>query len=150
MLDLFLQLLSAARIALGSGRVLDLEGFYVTATSNIGSPLLIGSKTNVRETLVRRVLQETQNQKLGIVSTMFWVGETGSGPSNTRSAWDGNYLTDRNRVYLVSWSDPRYTPGVVLKAQSNRIGVSQQTLTDFITACDCFRAALHKLSRFVD
>jgi ATP-dependent Clp protease ATP-binding subunit ClpA len=61
-LDLFLQLLSAARITLGSGRVLNLEGFYVVATSNIGSPLLIGSKTNVRETLVRRVLQEAQNQ----------------------------------------------------------------------------------------
>ena len=44
-LDLFLQLLSAARITLGSGRVLNLEKFYVAATSNIGSPLLIGSKT---------------------------------------------------------------------------------------------------------
>src|SRR5246127_5363697 len=61
-LDLFLQLLSAARLTLGSGRVLNLEKFYVTATSNIGSPLLIGSKTNVRETLVRRVLQEAQAQ----------------------------------------------------------------------------------------
>jgi ATP-dependent Clp protease ATP-binding subunit ClpA len=61
-LDLFLQLLSAARITLGSGRVLNLGGFYVAATSNIGSPLLIGSKTNVRETLMRRVVQEAQNQ----------------------------------------------------------------------------------------
>src|ERR1700757_5542943 len=61
-LDLFLQLLSAARITLGSGRVLNLEGFYVAATSNIGSPLLIGSKTNVRETLVRRVIQEARDQ----------------------------------------------------------------------------------------
>ena len=25
--------------------------------------------------------------KIGIVSTVFWVGETGSGPTNTRSAW---------------------------------------------------------------
>jgi ATP-dependent Clp protease ATP-binding subunit ClpA len=39
-LDLFLQLLSAARLTLGSGRVLNLEKFYVAATSNIGSPLL--------------------------------------------------------------------------------------------------------------
>jgi ATP-dependent Clp protease ATP-binding subunit ClpA len=61
-LDLFPQLLSAARITLESGRVLNLEGFYVAATSNIGSPLLIGSKTNVRETLVRRVLQEARDQ----------------------------------------------------------------------------------------
>ena len=61
-LDLFLQLLSAARITLGSGRVLDVSGFYVAATSNIGSPLLVGSRTNVRETLVRRVTQEVQSQ----------------------------------------------------------------------------------------
>jgi ATP-dependent Clp protease ATP-binding subunit ClpB len=61
-LDLFLQLLSAARITLGSGRVLNLEKFYVVATSNIGSPLLVASKTNVRETLVRRVVQEAQSQ----------------------------------------------------------------------------------------
>ncbi len=29
--------------------------------------------------------------KIGIVSTVFWVGEMGSGPSNTRSAWDLNW-----------------------------------------------------------
>jgi hypothetical protein len=29
--------------------------------------------------------------KIGIVSTVFWVGETGSGPTNTRSAWDANW-----------------------------------------------------------
>ena len=39
-LDLFLQLLSPAAITLGSGRVLNLEGFYVAATSNIGSPIV--------------------------------------------------------------------------------------------------------------
>jgi ATP-dependent Clp protease ATP-binding subunit ClpB len=61
-LDLFPQLLSAARLTLGSGRVLNLEKFYVVATSNIGSPLLVGSKTNVRETLVRRVIQEARDQ----------------------------------------------------------------------------------------
>jgi ATP-dependent Clp protease ATP-binding subunit ClpB len=61
-LDLFLQLLSAARLTLGSGRVLNFEKFYVVATSNIGSPLLVGLKTNVRETLVRRVIQEARDQ----------------------------------------------------------------------------------------
>src|SRR6266403_1368386 len=61
-LDLFLQLLSAARLTLGSGRVLNLEKFYVVATSNIGSPLLVGSKTNVRETVVRRVIQAVRDQ----------------------------------------------------------------------------------------
>ena len=30
--------------------------------------------------------------KVAIVSTVFWVGETGSGPANTHSAWDENWL----------------------------------------------------------
>jgi hypothetical protein len=30
--------------------------------------------------------------KLSIVSTVFWIGETGSGPSNARSAWDSNWV----------------------------------------------------------
>jgi hypothetical protein len=29
--------------------------------------------------------------KIEIVSTVFWVGETGSGANNTRSAWDPNW-----------------------------------------------------------
>src|SRR5258707_749409 len=29
--------------------------------------------------------------KIGIVSTVFWVGEMGGGPANTRSAWDPNW-----------------------------------------------------------
>src|SRR5260221_8407356 len=29
--------------------------------------------------------------KIGIVSTVFWVGEIGGGPANTRSAWDPNW-----------------------------------------------------------
>jgi hypothetical protein len=29
--------------------------------------------------------------KIGIVSTVFWIGETGSRPTNTRSAWDPNW-----------------------------------------------------------
>jgi ATP-dependent Clp protease ATP-binding subunit ClpB len=61
-LELCLQLLSAARLTLGSGRVLNLEKVYVTSTSNIGSPLLVGSKTNLRETLVRRVIQDARDQ----------------------------------------------------------------------------------------
>jgi hypothetical protein len=30
--------------------------------------------------------------KLSIASTVFWIGETGSGPSNVRSAWDSNWM----------------------------------------------------------
>jgi hypothetical protein len=31
--------------------------------------------------------------KMGIVSTVFWIGETGSGPTNTRSAWDKSWVS---------------------------------------------------------
>jgi hypothetical protein len=30
--------------------------------------------------------------KMAIVSTVFWIGETGSGPTNTRSVWDKNWV----------------------------------------------------------
>jgi hypothetical protein len=30
--------------------------------------------------------------KMGIVATVFWIGETGSGPTNTRSAWDKSWV----------------------------------------------------------
>jgi len=31
--------------------------------------------------------------KLSIVSTVFWVGETGSGPTNTHSAWEQDWVS---------------------------------------------------------
>jgi len=31
--------------------------------------------------------------KMGIVSTVFWIGETGSGPTNARSAWDKDWVS---------------------------------------------------------
>jgi hypothetical protein len=36
--------------------------------------------------------------KFAIVSTVFWVGETGSGPANTHSAWDNNWVTSYGGV----------------------------------------------------
>ena len=30
--------------------------------------------------------------KMGIVATVFWIGETGSGPTNARSAWDKSWV----------------------------------------------------------
>jgi hypothetical protein len=31
--------------------------------------------------------------KMGIVATVFWIGGTGSGPTNARSAWDKNWVS---------------------------------------------------------
>jgi len=56
-LDLLLQILSAARFTTASGRTLDLTGYVVIATSNIGSEMLMESRTRDRETLVRRTIQ---------------------------------------------------------------------------------------------
>jgi ATP-dependent Clp protease ATP-binding subunit ClpA len=53
-LDLLLQILSAARLKLASGESLDLRGFVVVATSNMGSRVLMESRSTERETLVRR------------------------------------------------------------------------------------------------
>jgi ATP-dependent Clp protease ATP-binding subunit ClpA len=55
-MDLFLQILSAARFTLASGETLDLSNYIVAATSNIGSRMLMESRSSDRETLVRRTL----------------------------------------------------------------------------------------------
>jgi hypothetical protein len=36
--------------------------------------------------------------KMGIVATVFWIGETGSGPTNTRSAWDKKWVNSYGGV----------------------------------------------------
>jgi hypothetical protein len=36
--------------------------------------------------------------KMAIVATVFWIGETGSGPTNRRSAWDTNWVSNYGGV----------------------------------------------------
>jgi hypothetical protein len=36
--------------------------------------------------------------KIAIVATVFWIGETGSGPTNTCSAWDKNWVSSYGGV----------------------------------------------------
>ncbi len=110
-LDLFLQLLSAARLTLGSGRVLNLEKFYVATTSNIGSPLLVGSKTNVRETLIRRVIQEAQSQmrpeifdrfdRVLVFNRLSYEDQIDVG----RLHLTREVSTQKSRGYAVDWDD---------------------------------------------
>jgi ATP-dependent Clp protease ATP-binding subunit ClpA len=56
-LDVFLQILSAGRFTLANGETLDLRNYVIVATSNIGSRMLMESKTLDRETLVTRTEQ---------------------------------------------------------------------------------------------
>jgi ATP-dependent Clp protease ATP-binding subunit ClpB len=56
-LDLLLQILSAARIRLANGESLNLRRFVIIATSNMGSRVLMESRSTDRETVVRRTLR---------------------------------------------------------------------------------------------
>src|SRR5271157_1990293 len=55
-MDVFLQILSAARFTVATGETLDLSNYVVVATSNIGSRMLMESRSTDRETLIRRTI----------------------------------------------------------------------------------------------
>jgi ATP-dependent Clp protease ATP-binding subunit ClpA len=59
-LDIFLQLLDAARLTVGTGQTLDFSGFYVWLTSNIGSAELMSLQHSNEATLERHVLTRAQ------------------------------------------------------------------------------------------
>lgn len=59
-LDIFLQILDAARITTASGETLDLSGFYVVFTSNIGSAELMNLQHSSFATMERHVLTRAQ------------------------------------------------------------------------------------------
>lgn len=56
-LDVFLQILSAGRFTVATGETLDLRNYVVVATSNIGSRMLMESRSTDRATLVERTSQ---------------------------------------------------------------------------------------------
>ncbi len=59
-LDVFLQILDAARVTLASGETLDLSGFYMVFTSNIGSADLMSLQHSAQTTMERHVLTRAQ------------------------------------------------------------------------------------------
>jgi len=56
-MDVFLQILSAGRFTLATGETLDLRNYVVVATTNIGSRMLMESRSTDRETIERRAIQ---------------------------------------------------------------------------------------------
>ncbi len=56
-MDVFLQILSAGRFTLATGETLDLTNYVVVATTNIGSRMLMESRSTDRETIERRAIQ---------------------------------------------------------------------------------------------
>ena len=59
-MDVFLQMLDAARVTLASGETLDLSNFYIVMTSNIGSAELMSLQHSSDATLERHVLARAQ------------------------------------------------------------------------------------------
>lgn len=59
-LDVFLQILDAARVTMASGETLELSGFYVVFTSNIGSADLMNLQYSAPATMERHVLTRAQ------------------------------------------------------------------------------------------
>src|SRR6266404_255647 len=56
-MDIFLQILSAGRFTLATGETLDLSNYVVVATTNVGSRMLMESRSTDRETIERRAIQ---------------------------------------------------------------------------------------------
>ena len=59
-LDIFLQILDAARVTMASGETLDLSGFYVVFTSNIAAAELLELQHSSFATMERHVLTHAQ------------------------------------------------------------------------------------------
>ena len=59
-LDLFLQILDAARVTMASGETLDLSGFYVVFTSNIAASEILTLQHSSFTTMERHVLGKAQ------------------------------------------------------------------------------------------
>src|SRR5438552_7538395 len=59
-MDVFLQMLDAARVTVATGETLDLSSFYVVMTSNIGSAELMSLQHSSDATLERHVLTRAQ------------------------------------------------------------------------------------------
>jgi ATP-dependent Clp protease ATP-binding subunit ClpA len=59
-MDISLQILDAARVTIASGETLDLSGYYLVFTSNIGSADLLNLQHSTTATLERHVLTRAQ------------------------------------------------------------------------------------------
>ena len=59
-LDVFLQVLDAARVTMANGEALDLSGFYIVFTSNLGAAELLNLQHSSFTTMERHVLTKAQ------------------------------------------------------------------------------------------
>jgi ATP-dependent Clp protease ATP-binding subunit ClpA len=77
-LDLFLQMLEDGRITLATGEVIDLRGFYIVGTSNIGSAETTRMESapfaSVERTVLMRVREQFRPELVGRFSEMIVFG----------------------------------------------------------------------------
>jgi len=77
-LDLFLQILEDARVTLATGETLDLSGFYVVCTSNIGSSETMRMESapfaSVERTVLMRVREQLRPELVGRVNEIVVFG----------------------------------------------------------------------------
>jgi ATP-dependent Clp protease ATP-binding subunit ClpB len=59
-LDVFLQILDAARVTMASGDTLDFSGYYIVLTSNIGAAEILHVQHSAQATMERHVLTRAQ------------------------------------------------------------------------------------------
>ena len=59
-LDIFLQILDAARVTMANGETLDLNGFYIVFTSNIAGAEMLELQHSSFTTMARHVLARAQ------------------------------------------------------------------------------------------
>jgi ATP-dependent Clp protease ATP-binding subunit ClpB len=59
-MDIFLQILDAARVTMANGETLDLSGFYIVFTTNIGGADLLNLQHSTLATMERHVLARAQ------------------------------------------------------------------------------------------
>ena len=60
-LDIFLQILDAARVTMANGETLDLSGFYIVFTSNIAAAEMLELQHSTFATMERHVLTRAHN-----------------------------------------------------------------------------------------
>ena len=72
LLDLFLQILEDARITLATGEILDLHGFYIACTSNIGSAESMRMEcvpfASIERTVLMRVREQLRPELVGRIT----------------------------------------------------------------------------------
>jgi ATP-dependent Clp protease ATP-binding subunit ClpA len=103
LLDLFLQILEDGRITLATGATLDLTGFYIVFTSNIGSREVVGMASppfaSVKRTVLMRAQQELRPELYGRITEKVVFARLDYGTQ--RAVCENVIAAERDRLALL-------------------------------------------------